>query len=90
MLISWDILAQYAKWNSTMKSMVTLPFLTGSDAYVTDGKHLCGYHGDGTSIGTCVIQLLTGPVFDLTLVTRDLLLVLYKCGYMIAYSIRGE
>ena len=90
--MSWDIFAQYAMWNYTMKTVITLPVMdvTG-EMFVTDGDELCGFHDDHTPVGPCIQQYpITGPVFDLTVVTESFLYMLYKCGFMVAYSIAGE
>ena len=90
--MSWDIFAQYAGWNYTMKTVVTLPVISiTGEMFVTDGDLLCGFDGDRKPIGPCIVQEpITGPVFDLQVVSEHYLYMLYKCGFMVAYSIAGE
>ena len=81
----------FYEWNYTMKTVVTLPVISATgEMFVTDGDLLCGYHADGKPIGRCVVQEpITGPVFDLTVVSEQFLYMLYKCGFMVAYFISG-
>lgn len=90
--MSWDIFAQYAMWNYTMKTVVTLPVISiTGEMFVTDGDLLCGFQEDRKPVGPCIVQEpITGPVFDLTVVSEHFLYMLYKCGFMVAYWIAGK
>jgi hypothetical protein len=91
MFISWNVDKQFASWNLSMQALVTLPLISFSgETYFTDGYKLCGYQNDDKPFGPCVLmEPVTGPLFDMTVVTQQFLYLLYKCGFMVAYFISG-
>ena len=91
LLMSWDITSQYAVWNLSMPALVTLPVVGYyGDTYVVDGSELCGFDSSEKPFGPCIVmEPVTGPLFDLTVVSEKFLYLLYKCGFMVAYFVSG-
>lgn len=90
--MSWDVYSQYAAWNVSMKTVPTLPVLSGmGEMYATDGRELCGFDSNFKPFGPCIkMEPTTGPLFDITIVNDKFLYLLYKCGFMVAFFISGN
>lgn len=90
-LMSWDVEEQFASWNVTMPSLVTLPLISYyGETYVADGFKLCAFQSNNKPFGPCVVmEPITGPLFDMTVVSKQFLYLLYKCGFMVAYFVSG-
>ena len=91
-LMSWDVDNQFASWNITMQALVTLPLISYyGETYVADGFKLCAFQSNHKPFGPCaVMDPVTGPLFDMTVVSQQFLYLLYKCGFMVAYFISGK
>ena len=66
---------------------MTLPIVDISGALIaSDGSHLVGYTSDGTPFGKAIrLFPINGQVFDLTVTLGELVVVLYKCGFLTVY-----
>ena len=92
MLFSFNSSHQYSMWNFSMQSLIRLPIISSTGVtFVTDGFQLCGFQGNNKPLGPCSVQYpVTGPLFDLTVVSERYIYLLYKCGFMVGYFIAGR
>ncbi len=87
-LMSWDVNASYKSWNKTTKALSTLPAIdTFGTIYTTDGEELCKLDSNGVPPAPCIkMEPITGPLFDITIVADKFIYLLYKNGFMVAYT----
>lgn len=52
----------------------------------TDGYTLAGYNSDGTRRGDPIhLYPVQGDVYDLTITSNNIVVILYKCGFLATY-----
>lgn len=69
------------------KGQVVLPLVDESGGVIaSDGYTLASYNSDGTRRGDPIhLDPVHGDVHDLTITSNDVVVILYKCGFLATY-----
>ena len=86
-MIAWRMAAQFESWNVSSSHLLVLPSVDVSgNIYFCDGYALYGYDDVGDPVGKKIVMFpVTGPLFDMTIVSNQFLYLLYKSGFMVAF-----